>query len=81
MPFVQGVNDAEQDMRAAAAFTSMVPGVCQVNVLPFHRLGRHKFARVGEKSPDTFFQAPSDEAVRRAVGIFQAAGLAARAGG
>lgn len=81
VPFVQGVNDAEEEMQAAAAFASTVPGVCQVNVLPFHRIGSHKFARVGQRSPERSFQAPSDEAVRRAMGIFHEAGLAARAGG
>lgn len=81
VPFLQGVNDSEEELRAAACFAAGIPAVRQINLLPFHRTGSHKFKRIGLSPPVAEFQAPPTGTIARAINIFQQAGLRALAGG
>jgi pyruvate formate lyase activating enzyme len=45
IPVVPGVNDEPEEMEAAARFAASIPGVRQVNLLPYHATGRHKTDR------------------------------------
>jgi pyruvate formate lyase activating enzyme len=81
VPIIPGINDAQADLEAAARFAATVPGVRQVNLLPFHRTGLPKARRLGQDSGLAEVQPPSAEAMRRAVDIFTKAGLAVKTGG
>ena len=81
VPCVAGVNDQAGELRGAAQFAASVPGVRQVTLLPFHWLGMHKRRRIGTPVTAPDFRTPSADEMGRAVGIFQDAGLTARAGG
>jgi pyruvate formate lyase activating enzyme len=81
VPIIPGINDAQADLEAAARFAATVPGVRQVNLLPFHRTGLPKARRLGQDSGLAEVQPPSAEAMRRAVDIFTEAGLAVKTGG
>ncbi len=81
VPVVPGLNDAPADLQATARFAATIPGVRQVNVLPFHRTGLSKAARLGQSSRVAEVQPPSALAMREAVEIFQSAGLSAKAAG
>jgi pyruvate formate lyase activating enzyme len=48
IPVIPGVNDDEANVEAAAAFVCPLPGVRQVDLLPYHATGEAKFARVGQ---------------------------------
>jgi pyruvate formate lyase activating enzyme len=73
--------DDEAGLEAAAHFAAAVPGVQQVNLLPFHRTGLPKSRRLGQPSGLAEVQPPSPEAMKRALEIFAGAGLAVRTGG
>jgi pyruvate formate lyase activating enzyme len=47
IPVIPGVNDDDGNMAAAAAFIHSVPGLRQVDLLPYHPTAEAKFARLG----------------------------------
>jgi pyruvate formate lyase activating enzyme len=47
LPLVPGVNDGEANLRATAAFLREHTTVRELHLLPFHRLGQDKAARLG----------------------------------
>ena len=81
VPIIPGINDAPADLEAAAQFAATVPGVRQVNLLPFHRTGLPKSLRLGQDSSLADVQPPSTTAMSRAMDIFKRAGLAVKQGG
>jgi pyruvate formate lyase activating enzyme len=81
VPIIPGINDDPADLQAAAQFAASVPGVRQVNLLPFHRTGLPKSSRLGQPSTLAEVQPPSAEAMDRAVNIFAKAGVAVKRGG
>lgn len=48
IPVIPGVNDDEANMEATASFIRPLPGIRQVDLLPYHATGEPKFARVGQ---------------------------------
>ncbi len=74
---VPGLTDMPEEMRALAEFGASLGVVEQVEILPFHQMGKYKWERLGleYKLDDT--QPPTHEAVAQAVAIFRAAGLQA----
>jgi pyruvate formate lyase activating enzyme len=47
IPVIPGVNDDDENMAAAATFVHSVPGIRQIDLLPYHPAGEAKFARLG----------------------------------
>ena len=47
MPIIPGVNDAREDIVRGAGFLAGIKGIIQVKLLPYHRLGESKYARLG----------------------------------
>jgi pyruvate formate lyase activating enzyme len=81
VPLVAGINDGVTDVEATARFAATVRSVRQVNLLPFHRTGLAKNIRLGGDSQAAGLQAPDDEAVNRAMEIFEGVGLTVKKGG
>lgn len=81
VPLVPGVNDDRPSLESMAQFVAGVPGVRQVNVLPFHRTGLAKARRVGRTDQLEGVATPSAAAVEDALAVFRERGLDARAGG
>ena len=81
VPVIPGINDAADQWEAAAGFVASLPGVRQVNLLPYHALGTHKAFR-GETAAAPRDVAPVDPLrLECAANIFRAAGLHTRIGG
>ena len=81
MPVIPGVNDDEENLRAAGDFLSKVPGVIGLNLLPYHNAAEDKHARWGMKYRLTNTYTPTQNALRRAAGIVEARGVRAVIGG
>jgi pyruvate formate lyase activating enzyme len=81
VPVIPGINDDQAELEAAAQLAATIPGVQQVNLLPFHRTGLPKARRLGQESGVSEVQPPSAEAMNRAVEIFAQTGLVVKAGG
>jgi pyruvate formate lyase activating enzyme len=81
VPVIPGVNDSRDQMEEMARFVASVPGVRQVNLLPYHSTGKMKFQRLGQIYPMADLQPPSAARMAAAVSIFKTYGLKAKAGG
>jgi pyruvate formate lyase activating enzyme len=81
LPVVPGLNDDLRNFQQIADFLLGLRHVTRVNLLPFHRSGLDKFARLGQTHTLDAVQAPSVELMELAVNTFHAAGIHAIIGG
>jgi len=81
IPIVPGVNDDLENLRAAARLAASLPGVRQIDLLPYHDLGRHKAARGEREGIPPPVAAASGVDLAAAAEPFRALGLDVRTGG
>lgn len=81
IPVVPGFNDDLADLADMARFIGELPGVVLVNLLPFHRTGLHKFARLGLTHGLDGVETPSVEIVASVARVFRNVGLTTKVGG
>jgi pyruvate formate lyase activating enzyme len=81
VPLVPGFNDGLDNLQQTADFVAGLRHITQVNLLPFHRTGIDKFARLGKTHALSDVQSPSDDLLQQALRIFTNAGLNAKIGG
>ena len=74
-PFFPGVNDDPENVRALGEFVASLPHRHTVDVLPYHRAGIGKYARLGREYllPET--RPPSAETTAAAVAILRDTGV------
>jgi pyruvate formate lyase activating enzyme len=71
---VPGLTDDPREVDGVAAFTAGLGNVERVDVLPFHKLGARKYAKLGIPFRLADTPAPSEELVRQARARFAAGG-------
>jgi pyruvate formate lyase activating enzyme len=81
IPVVPGFNDDLADLEQIAELVATLRSVTLVNLLPFHRSGLHKYARLGWSHSLAGVPSPSAEMLERAADIFRARQLPTRTGG
>lgn len=81
LPVIPGMNDSEDNLAATARFVATIPGVRQVNLLPYHRVGVPKFKRVRQPCDLPELQPPSPEQMEAAAEPFRRLGLVVKLGG
>ncbi len=81
VPLVPGVNDDEANLQAIGRLAAGLASVRQVNLLPYHRTGAHKFQRLGLSAPLEGVPLPESRSLERAAALLRAAGLNVRLGG
>ena len=81
VPIVPGINDDEANLEATARFLASLAGVRQVDLLPYHRTGAAKFARMGRDYDLGEVQPPTPERMEALAAIFRARGLPTTTGG
>jgi len=64
-----------------ARLAQSLPGVQQVNLLPYHKAGGQKFGRLGHTYPLENLEPPSAEKMEQARSLFEERGLLTRIGG
>ncbi len=74
---VPGLTDAEANIRGVAQFTAGLQNVERVEVLPFHKMGESKYAKLGMKYELSDTQEPTDEEVARCRHFFADYGVQA----
>jgi pyruvate formate lyase activating enzyme len=75
VPVIPGINDDDGNMEAAARFLSSLAGVRQVDLLPYHRTGEPKFARMGITYTLAGLEAPTRQRLESLAAIFRGRGL------
>lgn len=80
LPVVPGLNDDDEAVAGAARFLAGLPGLRRVAVLPYHRLGAAKHARLGRTDPHPGLQPPTPARLEAVAAILRAAGLPVHVG-
>ena len=84
IPLIEGINADAANLEASARFLTSLPHKPdEVDLLPYHDIGKGKHERLGTKyNPDGIPMAkPTDMAQQRAIDLFASYGLTAKIGG
>jgi pyruvate formate lyase activating enzyme len=74
---VPDLTDEAEDIDGLAAFAASLGNVERVDVLPFHQLGKTKWAELGLEYRLKEYKPPAPEEIERAIALFRAHGLSA----
>jgi len=74
-PLLAGWNDHVEEIEKMAAFLSSLTEVPPIDILPYHRIGRDKYERLGREHPLPEMTAPSSGTVERTAGLLAERGL------
>lgn len=82
VPLIPGFNASAESLRAIGQFVAGLPGpIRQVDILPYHTLGRAKYAALAKPYPWDGHQHLSDEEIETLAGELRAMGLVVTVGG
>lgn len=81
VPTIPGFNDTEEEIRAIARFAATLPGVRELHLLPYHRLGMDKYAALGREYPMGDIPLIPREKMRRLLSVAEESGLSCNLGG
>ena len=81
VPTIPGFNDTEEEIRAIAEFARNEMHVEEINLLPYHRLGRDKYDGLGRDYLMGDVLPPDEEKMERLRKVCEAVGLKAKIGG
>ncbi len=79
-PLVPNVNDANENVRDIGRVVSSL-GIGRIDVLPYHRAGVAKYARLERPYPLASTEPPTAERIRHVVDILSEYRLTVRVGG
>ncbi len=71
VPLLPGLNNSEEDLEALGALVAGLPTRYPVDILPYHRLGEDKYARLHREYARPGLSPPSPEEVDRAASILR----------
>jgi pyruvate formate lyase activating enzyme len=81
MPVIPGINDGDEDVRAAAEFVVNLKGVQRVCLLPYHSTGEAKGRRLGREDRMAGTRTPDSDTMQRIAARFGKLGLDVNIGG
>ncbi len=81
VPVIPTFNDTEAEIGDIAAFAASLPGVRELHLLPYHRLGQDKYAGLGRPYTLEEITPPSAEHMQRLLRVVESKGLTAYLGG
>jgi pyruvate formate lyase activating enzyme len=78
VPVIPGINDTPHEIGKIAEFLAILPGIEQVELLPFHHLGAGKYDSLGMENASQALKPPSESHMEELVRILQKRNLPAR---
>jgi pyruvate formate lyase activating enzyme len=81
LPLIPGYTDDEANVQAIADFVRQLPGVEEIHLLPYHRLGESKYGRLGRQYSLEGTSPLGQEQLSDLMRIVEGAGLRAVIGG
>ena len=78
VPVIPGFNDSKKEIEEIAKFTAELKWVKEINLLPYHSLGKHKFDLLGKKFSMGNVPALSSDNVRELLNVCESFGLSAK---
>ena len=80
-PVIPTFNDTEEEIRAIAKFAASLPGVEEMHLLPYHRIGTDKYKGLGREYTLSHIEPPSQEHMEKLLKIVTECGLKGQIGG
>lgn len=80
-PVVPGVNDTAQEIREIAKFAASLPGVEQLHLLPYHRLGQDKYSGLNREYSLSGIEPPEKEKMEYLLSVAEESGIKCQIGG
>ncbi|MDR2610818.1 MAG: glycyl-radical enzyme activating protein [Clostridiales Family XIII bacterium] len=78
VPIIPKLNDSEENLRRTAEFAaSLGDAVADMQLLPYHKLGSAKYARIGRQYPLTNVEPPPDKTMHEYLDLMLSYGLPA----
>jgi pyruvate formate lyase activating enzyme len=81
LPLIPGINSDDSNLHATAAFVAALPGVDEIDLLPYQSAAKIKYARLGLTNLGNDLVPPTAAEKDRAINIFTEHGLRVRLGG
>ena len=81
VPTIPGFNDTEAEIRGIARFAAALPGVRELHLLPYHRLGSDKYRGLGRPYLMGEVPVPRGETMERLRKVAEGEGLTVLLGG
>ena len=81
VPVVPTFNDTEEEILSIARFAKSLPGVEEIHLLPYHRLGQDKYAGTDREYTMKHIEPPTDEHMEKLLAVALSTGLKAQIGG
>ena len=80
-PVIPTFNDTEEEIRAIAKFAASLPGVEEMHLLPYHRIGTDKYKGLGREYSLSHIEPPSQEKMNKLLNVVTECGLKGQIGG
>lgn len=80
-PVVPGFNDTVEEIGAIARFAASLPGVEEMHLLPYHRIGSDKYKGLGREYTLAHIEPPSQEHMNKLLEVVNRCGLRGQIGG
>lgn len=81
VPVIPTFNNTPEEIDAIARFAASLPGVKELHLLPYHRLGQDKYAGLGRKYLLEGIEPMSQECVEGLLAVAERSGLKCQIGG
>ncbi len=81
IPLIPGLNDDDDQLEATGRFAASIPGVRQLNILPYHNTAVHKYRHLGRPLKLDRVKDPTPEYLEHASKTLGAFGLLIKTGG
>ena len=81
VPTIPGFNDTEEEIRDIARFAKSLPGVNEIHLLPYHRLGYDKYVGLGREYKMGDVKPPDNAKMEKLRKVAEQEGLKAVIGG
>ncbi|MBE5869368.1 MAG: glycyl-radical enzyme activating protein [Lachnospiraceae bacterium] len=81
VPVIPGFNDLPSEIRSIAEYAASLPGVEQMHLLPYHRLGQDKYRGLGREYLMGDLMPPTNEQMQRLLEEVVKTGLRGQIGG
>ena len=80
-PVIPSFNATKEEIAAIARFASSLPGVTEMHILPYHRIGSDKYAGLGRDYTLKDIEPPSKELMNELLAVVESFGLKGQIGG
>ncbi len=81
IPLIPEVNTSQEEIAAMAEYISSLPGIEEISLLPYHKMGGQKYENLNRPQPHSQAQAPSEEVIREIQSQLEPYGFRIKIGG